>query len=281
MARAYSYANRDDFKTWLQGLATTNTTHDAVYDAILQAVSRQIDKYCGRDFAPYTATKYFSADRGDILDLDDDLLSITTLKTSNQEDSGARTYENTWATTDYDLEPYNAPDDEAPYTLIRGRGTGQYTFPVGVRKGVEIAGSWGYWSATTSAGTLGATITSTTATSVTMTAGHSVKPLHTLLVGTEQLFVTAVSTNTLTVKRGVNGTTAATALNSAAVSVYEYPFPIVQACYLMTARIFKRRESPFGVAGSAEMGTLTVVPKIDPDIRGILNDYRRLFIGVA
>ena len=103
----------------------------------------------------------------------------------------------------------------------------------------------------------------------------------TILVESEQMFVTAVATNTLTVKRGVNGTTAATHATSKAVTAYEYPFPIVQACYLMTARLFKRREAPFGTAGSAEMGTLTVVPKIDPDIRSILNDYRRIFIGVA
>lgn len=279
MARAYAYANRDDFKTWLQGIGTATTTHDAVYDPIIQSVSRQIDHYCQREFQPNTATKYFTADTGDHLTLDDDLLSITTLKTSENEESGARTYENSWAATDYDLEPYNAPHTESPYTLIRARATGQYSFPVRVTKGIEIAGTWGYWSATSSVGTLGAAISDTTGTSVTMATGHSVKPLQSLLIDSEQIFVTAVSTNTLTVKRGANGTTAATHSNSAAVSTYEYPWPIVQACYLMTARVFKRRETPFGVAGSAEMGTLIVAPKFDPDIRGMLNDYRRLMVG--
>lgn len=283
MARAFAYANRDDFKTWLQGIGTGTTTHNAVYDAIIQAVSKQIDRYCQREFHPYTATKYFTADRSAYLRLDDDLLSITTLKTTDTEQSGARTYGNTWSsTTDYDLEPYNAPDEETPYTLIRARGTGTYTFPAGLSKAVEIAGTWGYWSQSSlSVGTLGSAISSTTATSVTMAASPTVKPLQTLLIESEQLFVTEVSGTTVTVKRGVNGTTAATHANGTAVTAYEYAGPIVEACRLMTSRIFKRREAPFGISGSAEMGTLQVVAKFDPDIRGLLNDYRRLGIGMA
>ena len=114
-----------------------------------------------------------------------------------------------------------------------------------------------------------------------MAASPTVKPLQTILIDSEQLFVTEVSGTTVTVKRGVNGTTAATHLNAAAVTAFEYNHQIVQACNLMTARLFKRRESPFGTAGSAEMGTLNVIPRFDPDIRGLLNDYRRLGIGAT
>lgn len=281
MARAFSYANRDDFKSWMQSsLSTSVTIHDTTIDPILRAVSKQIDKFCQRELHPYTATKYFTAERAAYLRLDADLLSITTLKTSESEDTGSRTYEDTWATTDYDLEPYDAADMERPYNLIRARDTGSYAFPSGVRKGVEIAGTWGYWSSRTSSGTLAEALDATE-TGIDMTAGHGLKPLQTILVGTEQMFITSISTNTLTVLRGVNGTTAAIADTGAAVTVYEYPFDVVQATYLMAGRLFKRKDAPLGIAGNAETG-ISAIAKFDPDVRALLKDYRRLFaIGVA
>ncbi len=52
---------------------------------------------------------------------------------------GIPVYEHTWATTDYDLEPYNA----TPKTAIRVTPNGNRVFPT-TRKGVELAGSFGY-----------------------------------------------------------------------------------------------------------------------------------------
>lgn len=69
-----------------------------------------------------------------------------------------------------------------------------------------------------SVGALGAAIPDTTGTSVTMTAGHSVAAFDTLTIDSETLYVTAVSTNTLTVIRGWAGSTAATHSNGATVT---------------------------------------------------------------
>lgn len=54
------------------------------------------------------------------------------------------------------------------------------------------------------------------------------------------------------------------------------PLPIVRACVLMTMRLFKRKDAPFGVVGStsAEMGQLMVIPKLDPDVALLLEPYR-------
>lgn len=67
-------------------------------------------------------------------------------------------------------------------------------------------------------GTLGAAMTDTTGTSATITAG-SIGPQagEFIRIGTEDMFVTAVSGSTYTVVRGVNSTTAATHLNGATV----------------------------------------------------------------
>lgn len=113
-----------------------DTTDDTRLSAVITAASRAIEAYTGRVFYATTATKYFQADAGCELLLDEDLLSVTSLKT---DEDGDRTYEITWAATDYDLEPANS----APYTRIHTTPRGNYSFPLH-RRGVEIVGSWGY-----------------------------------------------------------------------------------------------------------------------------------------
>lgn len=113
----------------------------------IDAVSRAIDfRFGNNPFYATTATRYYTAEPGfsDLLFLPDDLLTITTLKT---DDDGDGIYENTWATTDYYLEPANAalgPQPE-PYRQIRiNSNQGDYTFPVGVQRGIELVASWGF-----------------------------------------------------------------------------------------------------------------------------------------
>lgn len=54
------------------------------------------------------------------------------------------------------------------------------------------------------------------------------------------------------------------------------PLTIKNACLLQAARVFKRRDAPFGVAGSPEMGNeLRLLPKLDPDVEVMCADYRR------
>jgi hypothetical protein len=54
------------------------------------------------------------------------------------------------------------------------------------------------------------------------------------------------------------------------------PEPVQQACLLQSYRIWKRKDAPFGVTGSAEMGQMIVIPKLDPDVAMLINPYRRL-----
>lgn len=127
-------------------IGISDTTDDTRLERIVTAVSRQIDNHCRRQFYAATQTRYFDPVRPCELLLPDDLLSITTLKTDTD---GDRTYETTWATTDYDLEPANAQleSQPEPYWLIRVTPLGRYSFPCAERS-VQIAGSWGYSSTT-------------------------------------------------------------------------------------------------------------------------------------
>ena len=53
------------------------------------------------------------------------------------------------------------------------------------------------------------------------------------------------------------------------------PDAINEACLLQTFRLFKRKDAPFGVVGSAELGQLQVIPKLDPDVKLLLDPYRK------
>jgi len=185
--------------------ASTDTTDDAMLESIVTGVSRLIDNYCGRKFYADTAdaTRYYTAEFSDVLFLPDDLISVTTLKTDTD---GDRTYETTWATTDYDLEPLNAALDSAPYTRISTTPAGRYGFPT-IAKSVQIVGKFGY------------------ATTV--------------------------------------------------------PAPVKEACLLQCERLYKRKDAIFGVLGSAEMGQMVVLPKLDPDVQLLLSGYLRISVGAV
>jgi len=262
------------------GLATLKTTLDvsgtsldARLKSVLEGVARSLDSYCGRRFQPYTATHYYRAHSPDCLLLPHDLLSVTSLKT---DPDGDRTYPETWATTDYDLMPDNAAAERRPYWRIMPTPEGDYGFPAGVARGVQIAGVWGYWRdlLTLTATVQGGGVTGT-ATSITLSASSEVEAGHTLLIESEQVYVTAVnsSTHVLTVERGVNGTTAAAHAAAVAVALYRYPTDLVEATLILASRIYRRKDSPLGTVGGGDLGT-TMIMRHDTDIERLTQEYR-------
>jgi hypothetical protein len=59
------------------------------------------------------------------------------------------------------------------------------------------------------------------------------------------------------------------------------PAAVQQATLLQASRLFSRRNAPFGVAGSPEVGSeLRLLAKVDPDVAVALRGYRRMR-GVA
>jgi hypothetical protein len=57
------------------------------------------------------------------------------------------------------------------------------------------------------------------------------------------------------------------------------PAAVKQACRLQVARMFKRADSPLGVAGFGEFGVVRVT-QLDPDVKALLAPYR-LLVGLA
>lgn len=134
-----TYATVAELKAQIDpsGTQVTFTDDDnANLDLCLEAATEWIKERTGLNFEATTATKYYTADDANLLFIDD-LLSVTTLKTDDDADG---TYETTWTTTDYILDPVNA----SPKRLVKvNPNTGDYYFPVEVANGVQIIGSWG------------------------------------------------------------------------------------------------------------------------------------------
>jgi hypothetical protein len=133
------YCTLAEFYERYESVSADSGTQDTKIEDHIEAASRWIDRHTMRKFYATTETRYFTA--RDVLACNvTDLLSVTTLKT---DEDGDRTYEVTWKTTDYDLMPYN----DTPYQWLEVTPNGSYYFPT-VRRGVEIAGSWGYVATT-------------------------------------------------------------------------------------------------------------------------------------
>lgn len=186
-------------------LSTADTADDARIEAIVTAVSRHIDDWTGRRFYTSTAdeTRYFTAHCEEYLDAGD-LLSVTTLRT---DASNNRTYGSTWSSTDFELEPVNAPyaSTPQPYTSIHTAPNAAYWFPAGVRRAVQVIGRWGYSTAA--------------------------------------------------------------------------PDVVREACLIQVGRVFRRRDSPFGIAGSLDAGTIKLSAQLDPDVKAMLSPLRRITIA--
>lgn len=54
------------------------------------------------------------------------------------------------------------------------------------------------------------------------------------------------------------------------------PIAITQATVIQASRIFKRLDSPLGVAGFGDMGVMRVTRSLDPDVEQLVNPYRKM-----
>lgn len=55
----------------------------------------------------------------------------------------------------------------------------------------------------------------------------------------------------------------------------DVPAPVREATLLQATRLFKRKDAPFGVTGSAEHGQLQTISRVDPDVKELLAPYVR------
>ena len=266
MAQIYhTYGNIYDFKAYLGGTdhVTNWTTDETPVLRVLEAASNRIDKYAGRSFGARTETHSFDLGEGalrddalmpngdmverpdywttklqstGILPLDDWLISATTVTSYEGTDRTTSTTLSEGIGNDFLLMPYNTnPKSKLKLqeNTTKNLFAGQQT--------LTILGEWGWQNDTESISTIDA-IGSTSTTTVTVTSGSTTYIGDTILVDSEQMYVTNVDGNTLTVIRAVNGTTAATHSGGATYYRYKYPADVVQTCLDVARTYWKSRD---------------------------------------
>lgn len=138
----------------------------------------------------------------------------------------------------------------------------------------DITGIWGYhsdfdhaWETLT---TVNGTLTEG-ATTVTVNSSTGFSPGHLIRIDDEYLTVTAVATNTLTVKRGVNGTTAAEHVDSD-VDIFDVEPPVARAVARQVGLMYARRGA-YQVETLDGIGSISYPQDLLSEIRGVLTEY--------
>jgi hypothetical protein len=176
----------------------TDNVDDTLLELAVESASRMVDSYTQRYFYNAgTATRLFAPQDSYVAEIDD-LISLTTLQTSDGDDFGT-----TWAAKDYQLEPLNGNvDGLTGHPATRIRAVDDFIFNVlDGEATVRVVGVWG-WSAV--------------------------------------------------------------------------PIAVKQATIIQASRIFKRNSSPLGIAGFGEMGAIRVGVQLDPDVKHLIDVYRKV-----
>lgn len=145
------YCTLDDLKhTNALNIDSSDSNSDDFLEAIIEAVSRLIDNKCHRVFYADSddVVRYFTARTSTDLFVND-IASPSSDVTVEIDTNGDGTYDNTLASTDFILEPYNAELDGEPYQKITISDNGQFLFPAKVKKGVKVTAKWGWQSVPT------------------------------------------------------------------------------------------------------------------------------------
>lgn len=148
MAITNGYCTLAELKAAMR-IANADTLDDSLLELCVESASRDIDGACERVFYKSTgATRVYVPTDSFTVDTDD-IVSITTLKTS----SGGVTFDITWTATDYQLEPLNGVAGGLVQPFTRIRAIGDYLFPVwepaninAQEATVQVVGTFG-WNA--------------------------------------------------------------------------------------------------------------------------------------
>jgi len=254
----------------------TDTTDDSLIETMIQNVSRYIDSKCVRKFYPHYETKYISVPEDytdlSILYFGDDLLEVTSITNGDTV---------VVTSTQYNLLPKNYYPKYAAKLLTSASITWNATGAGDNDFSISVDGLWGfhndYTRAWSSVGTLGAAISNTTATTFTMTAGHAVTKDSIVKIDTEIFNVSNVSTNTITVSRGDNGSTAAAHLNGATVYVWNTQDEIKQACLDVCMNMYMSRngQQSAGRISFTQSGIVIRPEDVSPLDLTILETFKR------
>lgn len=269
----HTYASLAEAMNWARdnGAATlwsSASTNNAEARKGLESASRRVDAWCerskyGSGFGPRTGVNRYDGIAGAELILDDDLISTSPTVLSRPSTGASGT--SLTLNTDFYLRNQRKNYEPGPYRTIILHGVGVAAFGSGFRV-TEVTGSWGYSdNHDTLTATMGVIIT-TTETTLTPSAVTEVSAGQTLLVDSEQMYVTSKGATTIVVERGANGTTAATHLAAAPIALYRYDPDVQEATKRLWLKRWRSRDAGAdGSDGNGEIG-LTVARESEDTI---------------
>ena len=145
-----AYASLSELKS---RMSVTTSTTDAQLEAALVAASRNVDDHCDRWFGTETvatARLYYPLSTGIVFTDDFHTTDGLVVKDDAGNDG---TYETTWASADYQLEPLNGiVDGETGWPYNRIKAVASRAYPVDTARiaPVQVTAKWG-WAAVPSA----------------------------------------------------------------------------------------------------------------------------------
>ena len=261
-------------------LNLTGTAYDTRLRILIEDISRQVDRFTNRTFQAYSGTFYYDGDGGTFLHVKD-VVSVTSLKEDTNQDG---TFETTWDAKDYFLLPHNAQPTEdwgrAYVTLQvspKSDGT-QDAFLKGPKR-YEIVGTFGYVAVTRDSGVNTSGSWNSTTTTLDISSTGTIEPGMSILVDSERMYVESASGTTISVVRKALGSTAGTHATTVDINYYQHPGPVVEACLIQAARLWRRRDSGFALEiGIPDLGSIPVRTGLDRDVQELLWPYRRLHV---
>lgn len=122
-------------------LSIEDNIDDEFLELAIESGSRQIDQACERQFFQASDTRIY-APRDSFVTEIDDLVTLTTLKTSSDADG---VFDIEWDPKDYQLEPLNGIVGGIPSPTTQIRVTDEYLFVTdGGEATVEVTGTFGW-----------------------------------------------------------------------------------------------------------------------------------------
>lgn len=122
-------------------LSIEDNIDDEFLELAIESGSRQIDQACERQFFQASDTRLY-APRDSFVTEIDDLVTLTTLKTSSDADG---VFDVEWEPKDYQLEPLNGIVGGIPSPTTQIRVTDEYLFVTdGGEATVEVTGTFGW-----------------------------------------------------------------------------------------------------------------------------------------
>lgn len=156
-------------------------------DQAITAASASVEKLCNRRFRPTVATRYFAWPHPDrrsstwrIWFDGHDLITATTVTAGDT----------TYTSGEYFLEPVNTGPPYTRLELDLGETAAGFDTASTFQRGVSIYGLWGHSNDERSGGTLASAISSTTATTITVSDASLIGIGDLIRIGSERLQVT-------------------------------------------------------------------------------------------